>query len=110
VNAKAIVIIVMEFQSMRYLLLVIFTILPGILGILIFGYHALADWHDLQQAYVSFAKAVQSKSSLETLFITEAMQNIQRINLFADGVWTLLSLIISSIGIHGICTVPRIRK
>ena len=100
----------MEFQSLRYLLLAIFTILPGVLGVLIFGYHALADWHDLQQAYIPFANAVQSKSSLETLFVTEAMQNIQRINLFADGVWTLLSVIIASIGIHGICLVPRTRK
>ena len=95
---------------MRYLVLAIFTILPGVLGVLIFGYHALADWRDLQQAYVSFANSVQSKSSLETLFVTEAMQNIQRINLFADGVWTLLSLIIASIGLQGICLVPRIRK
>ncbi|WP_254923683.1 hypothetical protein [Pseudanabaena sp. SR411] len=100
----------MEFQSMRYLLMAIFTILPGVLGVLIFGYHALADWNGLQQAYIPFAKAVQSKSSLETLFVTEAMQNIQRINLFADGVWTLLSMIIASIGIHGICLVPRTRK
>jgi hypothetical protein len=100
----------MESQSMRYLLLIIFTILPGVLGVLIFGYYALADWHNLQQAYIPFAKAIQSKSSLETLFVVEAMQNIQRINLFADGVWTLLSLIIASIGIHGICLVPRIRK
>jgi len=100
----------MESQSMRYLLIAIFTILPGILGVLIFGYHALLDWHNLQQAYIPFAKAVQSKSSLENLFVTEAMQNIQRINLFADGVWTLLSVIIVSIGIHGICLVPRTRK
>jgi hypothetical protein len=100
----------MESQSMRYLLLIIFTILPGVLGVLIFGYYALADWHNLQQAYIPFAKAIQSKSSLETLFVTEAMQNIQRINLFADGVWTLLSVIIASIGIHGICLVPRTRK
>ncbi|WP_181016336.1 hypothetical protein [Pseudanabaena sp. BC1403] len=50
----------MEFQSMRYLVLAIFTILPGVLGVLIFGYHALADWHDLQQAYIPFANAVQS--------------------------------------------------
>jgi hypothetical protein len=94
---------------MRYLLLAIFTILPGVLGVLIFGYHALADWRDLQQAYIPFANAVQGKASLETLFITEAMQNIHRINLFADGIWTLLSMIISSIGIHGICTVPKTR-
>jgi hypothetical protein len=90
---------------LRYLPLVLFTILPGMLGIGIFGYYALVDWNALQQAYNAFASVAQSKPNLETLFVAEAWQNIHRINLFADGVWTLLSAIIASIGLHGICTI-----
>ena len=77
------------------------------MGVIIFGYYALVDWNALQQAYNYFANVVQGKSDLETLFVAEAQQNIHRINLFADGVWTLLSAIIASIGLHGICTISR---
>jgi hypothetical protein len=91
----------------RHRLLIIFTILPGIGGVMIFGYYALIDWQSLQKAYGYFATVSQNKAALETLFVAEAQQNIHRINLFADGVWTLLSGVIAAIGIHGICTIPR---
>ncbi len=32
------------------------------------------------------------------------MQNIHRINLFADGTWFLLAGVIFAIGLHGLCT------
>lgn len=72
-----------------------------------FGYYALMDWITLQEAYGYFANTIQAKPSLETLFVAEAQQNIHRINLFADGVWTLLSGILAAIGLHGLCTMPR---
>lgn len=92
---------------MRFLLLLLLTVLPGVAGIIVFGYYALVDWNALQQAYGQFEAAVQARGSLETLFAREAQQNIHRINLFAEGVWTLLSAIVAAIGIHGICTAPR---
>jgi hypothetical protein len=85
----------------------VFTVLPGVAGVVIFGYFALIDWNSLQAAYNHFAKVVQAKSSLEILFVAEAQQNIHRINLFADGVWTLLCAIIATIGLHGIATIPK---
>jgi hypothetical protein len=95
---------------LRHQLLIVLVILPGVLGIVVFGYYALIDWQSLQKAYGYFNTVVQNKASLETLFVAEAQQNIHRINLFADGVWTLLSAVIAAIGIHGICTVPRRSK
>jgi hypothetical protein len=92
---------------LRYLLLILLTILPGVVGIAIFGYYALIDWDALQKAYRYFANVSQGGSSLEVLFVAEAQQNIHRINLFADGVWTLLSAILAAIGLHGICIIPR---
>jgi hypothetical protein len=90
-----------------YRSLLLLTILPGVAGVIIFGYFALIDWKSLQEAYNYFAKVIQAKSSLEVLFVAEAQQNIHRINLFADGVWTLLSAILAAIGLHGIATIPK---
>lgn len=92
---------------MRNQLLLVLLVLPGVFGIVGFGYYALIDWQSLQKAYGYFAAVSQSKAGLETLFVAEAQQNIHRINLFADGVWTLLSGIIASIGLHGICTISH---
>lgn len=77
-------------------------VIPGIVGVTVFGYFAFIDWIALQEAYDVFEKAVQQSASLETLFATEAQQNIHRVNLFAEGVWTLLSAILAAIGIHGL--------
>ena len=63
---------------MSYRLLILFVILPGLAGIMIFGYFALIDWNTLQQAYNYFDKVVQDKSTLETLFVAEAQQNIHQ--------------------------------
>jgi hypothetical protein len=95
------------FYQLRYLLLVILLIIPSLGGIAVFGYYALRDWDSLQKAYNHFADLVKAGSNLETLFVAEAQQNIHRINLFADGVWTLLSFIIGAIGLHGVCTIPK---
>jgi hypothetical protein len=91
---------------LRHQLLIVSIILPGVLGVIVFGYYALIDWQSLQKAYNYFNTVVQNKASLETLFVAESQQNIHRINLFADGVWTMLSGIIAAIGLHGICTIP----
>jgi hypothetical protein len=92
---------------LRHQLLLVLVVLPGVAGFIGFGYYALIDWGSLQKAYSYFNTAVQSKAALETLFVAEAQQNIHRINLFADGVWTLLSGVIAAIGLHGICTISR---
>ncbi len=40
---------------MHHQLLLIFVLLPGIVGMIGFGYYALVDWQSLQQAYQYFA-------------------------------------------------------
>jgi type IV secretory pathway ATPase VirB11/archaellum biosynthesis ATPase len=76
--------------------------LLGLLGVVVFGYYAWVDWEALRVAYVRFERVAQVHSDLPTLFVAEAHQNIHRINLFADGVWTLLSAILAAIGMHGL--------
>ena len=94
----------------RALLLVILLVLPGIVGSAIFGYFALIDWDALQKAYFQFDTIAQSNANFPAIFVAEARQNIHRMNLFAEGVWMLLSTILAAIGIHGLCTTSRKRK
>ncbi|NJL56095.1 hypothetical protein HC928_13620 [bacterium] len=89
---------------MRYTMLALLIILPGATGIAIFSHFALIDWNALQETYQSYEAIAQSSSDLPTLFKAEAQQNIHRINLFAEGVWALLSAILVAIGIHGVFT------
>jgi hypothetical protein len=89
-----------------FLLVLFLTVLPGFLGACIFGYAALIDWAALKAAYAHY-ELIVGKSDLQALFIAESQQNIYRINLFADGVWTLLSSILGAIGLVGICRRSR---
>lgn len=92
---------------MRSFLLALLLILPGVAGVAVFAYYALIDWNALQQAYGRFAEVTRTSSDLQAVFVAEAEQNIHRLNLFAEGVWALLSAILAAIGLHGICTQPR---
>ncbi len=74
----------------------------GISGTITFGYYSLIDWDVLQKDYLNFFNIAQNSPELTALFFAEAQQNIHRINLFAEGVWTLLSAILAAIGLHGI--------
>jgi len=79
----------------------------GLVGVVIFGYNSLIDWNALLQAYTNFSIIAKNSPDLATLFAAEAQQNIHRINLFAEGVWTLQSAIFAAIGLHGIYTVSE---
>ncbi|HEY9736434.1 MAG TPA: hypothetical protein V6D06_09130 [Trichocoleus sp.] len=87
---------------MRTTLLLLLVIAPAIAGITVFGRAALTDWDSLQQAYQRFELTIQTSDDLTQIFIAESLQSIHRINLFADGVWTLLSAILGAIGLHGL--------
>ena len=83
--------------------MLVLTVIPGLTGVFVFGYFALQDWGQLQRDYSYFTALVEQSSTLEALFVAEAQQNVHRINLMADGIWTLLSAILAAIGLHGIC-------
>jgi hypothetical protein len=91
---------------MRHLILALLIVLPGVAGVVIFGYYALVDWGALQKNFVHYTAVAHSGADLRALFEAEAQQNIHRINLFADGVWTLLSAILAAIGILGLFLIP----
>jgi hypothetical protein len=84
---------------MKRSLLPFLIIIPGVAGMSVFGYYALQDWGQLQQDYVAYQALAATSSDLAALFKAHAAQNIQRINLFADGTWFLLTAIFTAIGI-----------
>lgn len=93
--------------SISTALLLLLTTVPGTVGVMAFGYYALQDWDQLQKDYDYFVAVIEQTSTLEALFVAEAQQNIHRINLAADGIWTLLSAILAAIGLHGACGPRR---
>lgn len=73
------------------------------IGVAIFGYFALIDWAQLQAAYRHYEVVSRNSASLVALTKAFNAQSIHRTNLFADGTWTLLSGILTGIGVHGLC-------
>ena len=86
---------------MKRILLLLIVSLPGTAGMAVFGYYALSDWGQLQQDYLAYKSLAETSTDLAALFKANAGQMTQRINLFADGTWFLLSAIFTSIGLHG---------
>ena len=86
--------------------LIVFAILPGALGVAVFGLYALIDWGALEFAYRHYETIAMAQRNAPAvsaaLFVAEADQNIHRVNLFADGVWTLLSALLAALGLHGL--------
>ena len=93
---------------MRFFLLLLTPLLPGLAAAVISGYFLLVDWAALRHAHQHFEQISQSSQRThEALLISQAAEQRHRLNCFAEGVGVLLGAIGMSIGIHGICTIPR---
>ena len=79
----------------------------GVFGAAVFGWHATQDRAALHVTYGHFQSLVSAHADLRALFVAEAMQNLHRTNVFAEGVWALLSAILAGIGLHGLCVTRR---
>jgi len=82
-------------------------VLPGLVGRVILGFYILVDWAALDQADRAWESAVQPSADLNTLLARAIRQHIHRINVFAEGVWFLLSAMVAAIGLHGLAIAPR---
>jgi hypothetical protein len=89
----------------RKLILWLTLVIPGLVAVVIFAYFSLQDWSALQSSYLRYREVAAAHPSMQALYTAHAEQNIHRLNLFAEGVWTLLSAIIAAIGIHGLCVM-----
>lgn len=91
----------------KRMLLTVFLIIPGVAWALVCGYYALKDWSELRAAYHTYHALAGTNADLRALFAAYSAQDIHRINLFADGVWALLGLVLAAIGLHGLCTMRQ---
>lgn len=91
---------------MRKAVLWLVLIIPGVIGVAVFGWFSLVDFAILQDAYKYFVQIAHASPTETQLFVAHAEQNIHRINLAADGIWTLLCAIYAAIGVHGLCLLP----
>jgi hypothetical protein len=96
-------------MRIRQWLLFLLLIVPGVFCFAYCLYYALLDWAALQKAYTHFEHVAGTSSSMSSLFVAEARQNIHRVNLFAEVVWALLGAIIAALGIHGLCLINQNR-
>lgn len=88
-------------------LLLFLVVLPGVACVGISTYYLFPEWKTLEDSYTQYQKLVRSNAPVRELSIAQAAENRHRINCFAEGVGVLLGLTISSIGVHGLCTLPK---
>lgn len=95
----------------RQLILLCCVVLPGFLAAAISTYYLFPEWQALDAAYGRYRQVIKAPSSTtKDVLIAQTAQDIHRINCFAEGVGLLLGGVILSIGIHGMCTLPKTRS
>lgn len=91
----------------RVLLLVSTTIAPGLGAIAICVFYLFPEWSALDKSYQNYQKLATSGAAMRELSIAQSAENRHRINCFAEGIRVLLGGIMVSIGVHGLCLLPR---
>ena len=89
----------------RRLVLICVLIVPGTALAAAFGWYAIKDWHQLQIDYRHYQSVAAGSADIRVLFAAYAAQAVHRTNLFAEGVWALLSVIWAGLGVHGLCVM-----
>jgi len=94
----------------RVLVLLALVVLPGAAFMGISTYDLFPEWDTLGKSVQNYQKLAQAPgSSVRDLSVAQAAEHRHRLNCFAEGIGVLLGGVIVSVGIHGICTLPRQR-
>ncbi|MFS8119170.1 MAG: hypothetical protein ACMG55_11860 [Microcoleus sp.] len=92
----------------RIFILLFIVVMPGFLASAVCAYYLIPEWAALTASYQNYRRVSESSSATEIqISIARTAQEVHRINCFAEGVGLLLGGIIVSIGIHGICILPK---
>lgn len=94
----------------RRALLTFLLVVPGLVITAICCYYALQDYGQLVAAYRNFNTQASTSNNLRVIFTSYAIQDIHRMNVFADAVWALLGAILAGLGLHGLCVMPPVRR
>ena len=78
----------------------------GVAGVLVSGYYTFVDFALLRGAYAHLLKLTPS-SSIQQILLAQAQENAHRINVFADGTWTLLCFILIAVSLNGLANLKR---
>jgi hypothetical protein len=91
---------------MRRLALWMLVVTPGVAAIFVCGYYLFLDWAALNVAFARFERLSAEGADLRALTVAQTMDQVFRINCFADGVGVMLGAILAAIGVHGLCLLP----
>jgi len=90
---------------MRRTALWLFVVAPGVAAIFVCGYYLFSDWAALNVAYARFERVASEGGDLRALFLAQSLDQVFRINCFADGVGVMLGAILAALGVHGLCVM-----
>jgi hypothetical protein len=76
-----------------------FIICSALADIAVCTYWLFYDWREMDRAYWELRHQYKAGAGMRTLFYHDAIQNMHRINCFAEGVGFLLGAILASIGL-----------
>jgi hypothetical protein len=94
-------------RSIKLMALLLTSVLPGLGAMSLSGYYLFPDWVQLDQSHRQYQALAGQGQGLRELSIAQAAETRHRLNCFAEGVGVLLGGIIFSIGVHGLCTLPK---
>ncbi|BDI28520.1 hypothetical protein CCAX7_005710 [Capsulimonas corticalis] len=97
----------MQPPNRSQLTLFLLVVSPGAVITAVCGFYVFQDWAALSRTFHTFETLSAGKSDLRSVFVAESMQNVYRINCFAEGVGALLGAVIMAIGIVGMCLCGR---
>jgi hypothetical protein len=94
-------------RSIKLMALLLTSVLPGLGAMGLSGYYLFPDWVQLDQSHRQYQALAAQGQGVRELSIAQAAEMRHRLNCFAEGVGVLLGGIIFSIGVHGLCTLPK---
>jgi hypothetical protein len=97
-------------RSIKLMALLLTSVLPGLGAMGLSGYYLFPDWVQLDQSRRQYQTLVAQGQGVRELSIAQAAETRHRLNCFAEGVGVLLGGIIFSIGVHGLCTLPKVHE
>ena len=93
-------------MSLRVLILLLTTVLPGLGAMAISTFYLFPEWAALDKSYRNYERLAATGANVRDLSIAESAEMRHRLNCFAEGIGVLVGSVMMAIGVHG-CTLPK---